>query len=461
MSFRKNLEYLRKTKKLSQEDLANKLGVSRQAVSKWESGAAYPETEKILTLCKLFECSLDDLMNDDIVEIEKEKQNRYSINDLLTEIKNILSTTLEMLSTMTFRSLIRYIFEIGVLVIFLLILKIPFTHFINLGNNIYANLGSTLGSMASGTWTFMLELIYFILALITFLYIYKIRFLDKYQETVSKRVKTEQVDEVNNETEVVDNKVKVEIKDFGIFSIIGKIFLFFVKCFIAFTSLPIIFLLLCAVGGLVIAIAWLFGGPVYIGTIILLLTFISFSIAILYVMYNLIVNYRNNWRKLFIVFIISLIGLGVGSGITVLEFKDFTISTQAPISVKKELVTETIPMQDNLIINSYSPTEYIVNNDLTDSIRIEATYYDVFNNIAEINKENSSNIWIYRDVIDDVSIKEFYNILLNDLKKDRLSNYGRLSDLQVKIYGSDMNIDKIMENLQMRDEEAQLEYENM
>ena len=40
MSFHKNLEYLRKEKNISQEDLAFKLGVSRQAVSKWESGGS-------------------------------------------------------------------------------------------------------------------------------------------------------------------------------------------------------------------------------------------------------------------------------------------------------------------------------------------------------------------------------------------------------------------------------------
>ena len=53
MSFRKNLEYLRKSKKLSQEELANKLNISRQSVSKWESGATYPETEKILQFVKI------------------------------------------------------------------------------------------------------------------------------------------------------------------------------------------------------------------------------------------------------------------------------------------------------------------------------------------------------------------------------------------------------------------------
>ena len=75
MSFRKNLEYLRKGKKLSQEDLADKLGISRQSVSKWESGAAYPETDKMLALCKLFDCTLDELMNQDMQE-EKLEESR-------------------------------------------------------------------------------------------------------------------------------------------------------------------------------------------------------------------------------------------------------------------------------------------------------------------------------------------------------------------------------------------------
>lgn len=47
MEFYENLQKLRKSKNLSQEDLASKLGISRQAVSKWESGNAYPETENL------------------------------------------------------------------------------------------------------------------------------------------------------------------------------------------------------------------------------------------------------------------------------------------------------------------------------------------------------------------------------------------------------------------------------
>ena len=47
---------------MTQEELAEKMDVSRQTISKWEMGSAYPEMEKALLLCKLFACSLDELM---------------------------------------------------------------------------------------------------------------------------------------------------------------------------------------------------------------------------------------------------------------------------------------------------------------------------------------------------------------------------------------------------------------
>lgn len=61
-----NLQYLRKRDKITQEALADKLGVSRQSVSKWETGEAYPETDKLLAICDMFNVSLDGLMRDDL-----------------------------------------------------------------------------------------------------------------------------------------------------------------------------------------------------------------------------------------------------------------------------------------------------------------------------------------------------------------------------------------------------------
>ena len=61
--FKDNLIAARKLKKLSQEDIAEKLGVTRQSVAKWESGVTVPDLDKCKKLAELFEVTLDDLAN--------------------------------------------------------------------------------------------------------------------------------------------------------------------------------------------------------------------------------------------------------------------------------------------------------------------------------------------------------------------------------------------------------------
>ncbi len=63
MSFAENLQIARKERHLSQEELAEMLDVSRQAVSKWEQGTGYPEVEKLLLLSQELNISLDSLMD--------------------------------------------------------------------------------------------------------------------------------------------------------------------------------------------------------------------------------------------------------------------------------------------------------------------------------------------------------------------------------------------------------------
>ena len=70
MKFGENLRNLRKTKKLSQERLAEKVGVSRQSVSKWECGEAYPEMDNILILCNIFHCKINELVHEDLTDID-------------------------------------------------------------------------------------------------------------------------------------------------------------------------------------------------------------------------------------------------------------------------------------------------------------------------------------------------------------------------------------------------------
>ena len=70
MKFGENLKLIRKQKNISQEYLAEKLGVSRQSVSKWETGENYPSMQNIFCLCDIFKCKVNDIVHVDFVDLD-------------------------------------------------------------------------------------------------------------------------------------------------------------------------------------------------------------------------------------------------------------------------------------------------------------------------------------------------------------------------------------------------------
>lgn len=81
MKFGNILKDLRKKKNLSQEELADKLGISRQSVSKWECGESYPEMSNLLALCEIFHCKLNDLVHENVTDLnnlDEEIQNKVA-----------------------------------------------------------------------------------------------------------------------------------------------------------------------------------------------------------------------------------------------------------------------------------------------------------------------------------------------------------------------------------------------
>ena len=76
MYFGQNLQFLRKMHQgMTQEELAEKLNVSRQTISKWEMEATFPEMEKAITLCNLFSCSLDELLRQEMSSCDEAYEN--------------------------------------------------------------------------------------------------------------------------------------------------------------------------------------------------------------------------------------------------------------------------------------------------------------------------------------------------------------------------------------------------
>ena len=452
MSFYKNLEYLRKEKNFSQEDLAFKLGVSRQAVSKWESGGAYPETAKMISMCKIFDCTLDKLMKEDIVQLKKNAERSYTFNDLLDEVTDILKRTFHMFDSMNFRSAFRFLFEMFLLFLFILLLEIPFDYIFRLGNEVLINIPGDIAQLFISIWHLVTKVVYIVVAVVSSVYIYKIRFLDKFEK--AKEIDSKDGVE-KNETSVKqeiekDEVRKVEIRkyDFGIFTYLGKIALFFIKSFVLFTFLPIIFLLFCTVAGVVVGTVLMFNGVFFVGVVICLLSVIPFSVGLLNIIYNFIVNHRSSWQRLFIVFIVSIIGFGVGAGISVFEFSKMTVSSKAPVHVESSVKVKTFQMQEDMYLSNFM-YDYVVDDTLEDLVRVEAIYYDVFTEDVVIQSyEDPSYIHIAPQTGQSVNLGQLYEILIEDLKNRRLSNYTALGQFKFKVYASEENIEKLQRNLE-------------
>lgn len=73
MAFGEKLQEVRKQSGMTQETFAEQLHVSRQAVSRWESGRGYPEIEKILYICHRYHTTLDALFADELPPVEAEE----------------------------------------------------------------------------------------------------------------------------------------------------------------------------------------------------------------------------------------------------------------------------------------------------------------------------------------------------------------------------------------------------
>ena len=88
MEFGNNIQNLRKFKNLSQEKLAEMVGVSRQSISKWECNEDYPSWNKIPILCRIFNCSIEDLISNEelgkIMDLEKLKEKEIKIEGINT-----------------------------------------------------------------------------------------------------------------------------------------------------------------------------------------------------------------------------------------------------------------------------------------------------------------------------------------------------------------------------------------
>lgn len=111
-----NLKTLRKNKGLSQEELSVKLNVVRQTISKWESGLSVPDAEMLISISKVFEVPVSEILGENIAEKEK--------NDIkvISEKLEIINEQLSMMQKQKRQKTIQFLIIMDVIILLFLIL---------------------------------------------------------------------------------------------------------------------------------------------------------------------------------------------------------------------------------------------------------------------------------------------------------------------------------------------------
>lgn len=471
MKLSENLKNIRKENNLSQEQLAEKLGVSRQAVSKWESGQSYPEMDKVLLICKLFNYNMDELMNENIKEVEENKQSKNNINKYIDDFFGFITKTVDMITSMSFKQKMKCLVEEIITVMVLLCI---FGIIGGICSNIVGNIFYGISSTAYRFIGNILQTIYGIAALIIgttiFLHIFKIRYLDYYEFVKEDKKTVETEREPEQEKIVIQKKQeKVVIRDpedsqsnflTGIF----KITLIGIKIFVAFFGFFGVFTFIGLVILFVLSFMFVKTGLVFCGVILGILAGLIANFIFLELVFNFIVSKKCKKTRTGIMLIIALILAGIGIGIGFIGITEFKYNSV----IENEIVQNyEFEMTDNLSINKWGEfVEYETDETYSNKIKIvveTSKYTDTHitqrNETIYIHSEqNPGNaIEIMKQVIKDINNKEirdyyFPRVTVYASKE----NINKLQDNREKKYNQSLEI----EIQELRNENCELQLEN-
>lgn len=448
MNFASNLQKLRKKENMSQEVLAERLDVTRQSVSKWESGASYPEMDKLISICKIFNVDMDTLVNGDVLEEKtQEKETVINTKDLLDKFNTLMKKIVCLFESMSFKEIIEFLVTVFLLILIILVGTIPKDIIENLiGTNLLYGI-TYVGPTLNTIFRLIVDILYSVFAIVIFIYVLKIKYLDriKIKEDINKeivaKVKEKRVEEVE----------KVIIKDNSSNSLsrtLAKIIIYIIKFFVVcFLAAPLICIVVLAVL-LGFEVLFVFKGLPIIGILLFTIAGLIISALCFEVPLNFVINHKNNYKRVMITLLISLIIIIIGSIIFAFEFFSLTYVDSLPKDAKTKEITETLPMSDDLNTVGYyhNDIEYVVDDSLTDKIEVTVTYYYylVDNNI-EVELHNN-NLLIYEGSPKEFSFKEAIDKISDDIKDGKIYNYDKLYEYKVTIKTSSNNIDIINRN---------------
>lgn len=457
MRFSDKLYKQRKNNNMSQEQLADRLGVSRQAVSKWESGSSYPDMDKIIQMCNILNCTLEELLDDGIIKDDKtnnQTSTKNNFNNYLNDFLSFITKSFNMFCSMTLKEKIKFLFEMFFIIIIVFIIGTIVSCILNL---LITNILSIVPKPIFYYLHNIIETIYlsalFILGLIIVIHLFKIRYLDYYVTIEDQNVKEKKIEKsiekIENENSI--KKQKIIIRDpkhstFSFINFLGKIILFIIKFFSLFIVIPTIVLFIIFVFIAILSIYHITYGNIFFYIFVAVLGMIAICYILIEFIYRFLFDIKQNFNKLFIIFIISLILIGVGSSLSFSKIINYNYTKNID---NLTLITseEYIDIDDNTYIYLEIPEDniqYVIDNSL-DNIKLEIEYPNNIEYSLEyyISKDEQKNIKHYYFHLTTINPFNLYKLVLNDLKNNTIRNYNTYNLLKIKVYLSEINYDKL------------------
>ena len=447
--FSENLKKIRKENNLSQEQLADELGVSRQAISKWESAVAYPEMDKIIALCDKFNMNIDDLLHKDIKEIKSEEDSKKRINTYIDDFLKFITNTINMFSSMSFKSKIKCLFEQFLIAAVLFVLSlIIYSAMDYISYNIISFLPGKVYSFVSNLLDSLFIIILLIISIIIIIHIFKTRYLDYYDE-YNKNIKNDKEEKSDNDSS--GNKEKIEFKkdqdkiiirdpkhsEYRFIKGLLKTTVFIIKLFSLLLALFLIAVLVFLVISLVVSFLISETELFFVGALLSILSSIVISVIFLLIIINFVFNRVSDKKKMIYSFILSIIIFGIGVGLAFIGSLDFTIlENDDSLATTK---VSSYQMSNNFMIEGFNNINYIESDN--DDIKVEYKYTKCCDLIEEVNSDNRVNLYFNCDNVL-VFIKEIIKNI-NDKKIIPIDN--RI--YEINIYSNKRNIDIIKNNV--------------
>lgn len=416
---------------------------------------------------------LNEIVNDLLAAYKVKQKETNSLNRFVNKVSQGFDYILNELSNKSGKDILKFIIEIALIVLIIAIFKIPFLLLKDLGWDIFGELASPISSIFYGIWSFIIELSYFVLAVILFIKIVEKRYFQNFsqkvitaieEETLKKEEKTKPAKEkkenkkekvFSNEEKKIEETITASPKKKGITDMIVNICIGFLKFIVIMCLFGVVCYLVAITCALGLGIYLLIKGVTYFGVFILLIALFQGGFLLLELGMYFVFNRKIKAKHILIEVIVIILLTGAGLALSTVEIANTEIIYDSIYDNTKN-VTKEIEMDEDLVL--YGKYNMIIDNNLENTIKIEYIYPDIEDTEVEIALRNYNNgYYLDYEVTNLKWNRDYLNKVIENLKDKKI--YVNNFEIEKNIYISEKNKEILLENKDNHQKEPSIIYE--